>query len=312
MFQVKLKKCIQAFIGMFLLGLVFEYGTPIAEGRAGGGSSRGRSSGWGSRPSTPSKAPPSQAQPAGNPSGGPGMTPPANNPGGGFMRSMAGGIAGGFLGSMLFGSIGHAAGLGGAGGGGVGLVEILLLAGVAYFGFRWWKGRQLATNTSSAAPLRFNSSNFATARGQEPTFIGSQAMEALPPIGIDTEKASDLFFQVQGAWTRRNLSSVKSLLGRELAEMLETDLAELREKKLINRLENISIRTTDVLTSWSEGGEDFSTVRFTANLLDYKVDESTGKVTEGSDSQPVKFAEDWTYAKSPRGHEWRLESIEQV
>ncbi len=54
--------------------------------------------------------------------------------GGGFLRSLAGGLAGGFLGSLLFGSLGYGAGWGGlgSGSGGVGLLELLLFAGVAF------------------------------------------------------------------------------------------------------------------------------------------------------------------------------------
>jgi hypothetical protein len=58
------------------------------------------------------------------------------------MRSMAGGIMGGMLGSLLFGSVAGAGGGGGMGGGGIGLFEILLLAGGGYLIFRYMKKKR--------------------------------------------------------------------------------------------------------------------------------------------------------------------------
>jgi predicted lipid-binding transport protein (Tim44 family) len=68
---------------------------------------------------------------------------PAANPlpqqaGGGFMRNMAGGLAGGMLGSMLFSSFaGAGSGMAGATGSGIGLFEIILLAGGGYLVYRY-------------------------------------------------------------------------------------------------------------------------------------------------------------------------------
>lgn len=60
------------------------------------------------------------------------------------MRSMAGGLAGGMLGSMLFsGMAGAGGGMGGmAGGGGIGLFEIILLAGGGYLLYRYLKKKR--------------------------------------------------------------------------------------------------------------------------------------------------------------------------
>jgi predicted lipid-binding transport protein (Tim44 family) len=214
------------------------------------------------------------------------------------MRGLAGGIAGGFLGSMLFGTLGHAGGFGG--GGGVGILEILLIAGLAFFGFRWWKNRNQTT------PFNRNTSSYSAPTMEEPI------MNQPNFSSLDTEEASDMFFKIQGAWTRRDLSSVRDLLGGEMPSVLNRDLEDLKRNQQINRLENISVRRTDVTDSWNENGVDYSTVRFTANLLDYVVDEKTSQVVQGSDSSPVKFEEDWTFAKNPGTPNWQLVAIQQV
>ncbi len=80
----------------------------------------------------------------------------------------------------------------------------------------------------------------------------------------------------------------------------------------INKLENISIRNVEVVAVGSENGEDFATVLFTANLLDYTVDDKSGDQISGSMTEPVKFAEEWSWARPIGTQDWKLEGIEVV
>lgn len=300
MLKINSRSLLHGVFILFLLGATFEItGGTRAEARVGGGRSSGRASGFGSR-----RAAPPASQPY-NRNANP-MGQPAASPGGGFMRGLAGGIAGGFLGSMLFGSLGHAAG-GGGGGGGIGFLEILLMAGLAYFGFRWWKNRQQVA-TANSAP--FDYAAYDRNKDQSFSQVGGGSATASP--AIDTDEASDIFFKIQGAWTRRDLTSVRGLLGGEMPTLLNQDLDELKRNQRINRLENISVRGVDFTETWQESGVDYTTARFTANLLDYTVDEKTAQVLEGSDSVPVKFEEDWTFAKDRNSANWQLVGIQQV
>ena len=310
MFRIVTKWCLGILALVFFTGAMIEISSTTAEARFGGGRSSGRSSGFGSRrySSPPSQGnsqqynKPNSAQPAGAPA-------PAS--GGGFLRNMAGGMAGGLLGSMLFSSLGQAGGFGG-GSGGPGILPIILIAGLAYFGFRWWKSRsQSGSYGNSYTGGNSNQNHYATTHATPDTQPMNQ-YRALPPEGIDAETASDIFFRVQGAWTRRDLTSVKNVLDVDIQSVLQQDLAELKQKQHINRLENITVRGATLLNTWQEENTDYSSVRFTANLLDYTTDEKSGQVVAGSDSLPVKFEEDWTFAKGPGAVTWQLAGIQQV
>lgn len=303
----KIASLVRALLLIFAVGATLEMTLPQdAEARAG----RGRSSG---RVYRQQSTPPPSSSYNRNPYAAPQQQ--AMNPNrGGFMRGLAGGLAGGFLGSMLFSSLGHAAGNGSGGfGGGIGLIEILLLAGAGYLIYRWWKNRQAQQNLAYAGMNRNAYETTSPGYAGSAPAMGASQFRALAPDAISTDEASDIFFKVQGAWTRRDLTPVHSLLGAEIQDTFGRDIADLKNQKLINRLENISVRRTEVLTSWNEDGLDLSTVRFTANLLDYTVDEESSRVIEGSDSNPVKFEEDWTFAKtSGSSNSWQLVSIQQV
>lgn len=115
-----------------------------AHARAGGGRSSGtRGSRSYSSPATPS---PQQSQPRQQYA----PTPPPfqQQAGGGFMRSMAGGIMGGMLGGMLFSSFaGAGSATGSAAGSGIGLFEIVLLAGAGYLIYRYIRKKREADSS---------------------------------------------------------------------------------------------------------------------------------------------------------------------
>jgi predicted lipid-binding transport protein (Tim44 family) len=243
---------------------------------------------------------------------------------GGFASGLAGGLLGGAIGGMLFGSM-----FGGEGAG-MGLLPILLFAGLGFFLFRKFaKSRQKA----SGQPGGFSAPGQGGVCGQG--INGNVAANVPPPVpgspqaveeGLNEirqtdrafdaaqflEIASDAFFQVQAGWMRRDLDSYRNLLGVQLASEYEVQFAEMREKGIINKLESIAVRKADIVAAGNTGTEDFVTVGFTANLLDYTVDETTGDLVDGSMTQPVKFDEEWTWARPAGTNDWKLEGIKVV
>jgi predicted lipid-binding transport protein (Tim44 family) len=243
---------------------------------------------------------------------------------GGVWRSLAGGVVGGILGGMLFRSLGFAGGSGGSGGG-FGLFELLLLAGIAYLIYwivRRRRTSQEATATSyySQAPADSYGSTGAPAAILEPTG-GSEDLgrglghiRQMDPrfdeVGFK-EWTSDTFFRIQAAWMHRDLEKFRPLVAEEMQEVFRKQIEDLKTKRQINKLENIAVRSVELTEAWQERGLDFITVRFLANLLDYTADETTGKIVSGSDSEPVKFEEFWTWVRPVGPNPWRLSAINQ-
>ena len=250
------------------------------------------------------------------------------------MRGLGGGLMGGFLGSMLFGGMAHGMGGGGFGGSGIGLFEILIIGGLIYFLYKKFSGRNRSNRSSFSSPGGGDGSGGGyesisksqyrppdMASGDIPDMApGDVVAEELGTIrrhdpGFDPENfkefAQDVFFKVQAAWTRRDISVMKQYLGAQLLGEYEQHFAELRAKGQENRLENIAVRSVDIVDMGEMGGEPFVIIRFRANLLDYTVDEATGKVLEGSNSDPVKFQERWAFSKSPGSSQWKLEGIQE-
>jgi predicted lipid-binding transport protein (Tim44 family) len=309
----------------FLIGYVLEVESLA---RVGGGSSSGSR---GSRSfSTPSRPSPGPSQSYGTPTR---PTPPAQQPyqqpaGGGFFRGMLGGIAGGFLGSMLFRSLGWGS-FGNDMGGGIGLFEIVLLALVLFLLYRFIKRRREAAMTGAYYQgAEATGSTYQQSYGPDPTYGTTDAApspsdveQGLRYIGqmdpyFDEQKFRDLcmdyFFKIQGAWTGRDVTSVRNLLTAEMYRTIQGDVDKLRSEKKVNRLDNIAVRSVEITEAWQEKGQDYITALFYANLLDYVIDETSGQVVSGSKTDPVKFEEYWTFTRSIGSNPWQLSAINQA
>ncbi|EFK10764.1 Tim44-like domain protein [delta proteobacterium NaphS2] len=250
------------------------------------------------------------------------------------MRGLGGGLMGGFLGSMLFGGMAHGMGMGGFGGSGIGLFEILIIGGLIYFLYKKFSGKNKSKRSLFSSPDGGGGSGGGyesiSSSQYRPPDMASSGIPDMAPVnssvddldtvrhydpGFDPENfkefAQDVFFKVQAAWTRRDISVMKQHLGTQLLGEYEQHFADLRAKGQENRLENIAVRSVDIVDMGEMGGEPFVIVQFRANLLDYTVDEATGQVLEGSSSEPVKFEERWAFSRSPGSSQWKLEGIQE-
>ncbi len=270
--------------------------------RAGGGSSSGSR---GSRSYSSPSPPPSSSLASPSQPTSPGLQQPApTRPGwGGMMGGMLGGLLlGGLLGGLFFGH-----------GGGIGMLEILIIGGLAWFAPT--PGGGTATPSGGTATPAGGIATMEAPAGPSDLERGLVHIRQMDP-GFDprvfSETASDVFFKVQGAWTARSMAGVSSLLMPEMSGTLQRDCDRLKAEHKVNRLENIAVRVAEVTEAWQESGQDFVTVHFLASLLDYTTDESGAQVLEGSRTEPVKFEEYWTFTRPVGPAAFRLSAIQQA
>jgi len=300
----------------------------LAHARAGGGrssGSRGFTSGSGSRTYQGPTTRPTQ------PTQQPGMTqqtpmqPSSPGMGRSFLSGIGGGLLGGMIGSMLFGGRAGAAGWGGGGGFGFGdLIIILIILAIVFFvikRFRVQKAMEMSSTGSAYAPSSYNTYNEpAPDTYYEPSprdgviAQGLRHISEMDPTFNEAgfkETVEDNFFKIQSAWTKRDLSNVKSLLTPQILNTFQDDVNRYIANKQFNRLENIAVRQVDIVDAIQDQGEEYITVKFLASLLDYVVDEATGHTVSGSTSDPVKFLEYWTFTRKVGQRNWVLAGITQ-
>jgi predicted lipid-binding transport protein (Tim44 family) len=229
---------------------------------------------------------------------------------GGLMGGIGGFFLGGLLGSMLFGGMGS--GLFG----GIGLIEILIVGGLMYFTLSYMRRRQEPTPAVSRDSGSLSPSTATFEAPAAPTDLDRgvgyiRQMDGAFDTVRFADTASDFFFKVQAAWMARDMGAARDLLTPEMHATLQKQCDQLRAERRVNRLENIAVRSVEVTEAWQEGGRDFVTVCFLANLLDYTMDETGTQVMEGSRTEPVKFEEYWTFNRPVGSNLWKLSAIQQ-
>ena len=290
----------------------------IVEARAGGGRSGGfRGSRSYSAPARPTQ-PTSPSEPRREAAPPPQQPSPFAPQSGGFMRGLGTAVLGGFLGSMLFSGLANA-GFGGFGGSGFGMIEILLFAGLGYFMYRRFRSPALAggygsmpyQNTPDYSP-QYTPVREAPAINNDIDYRSLTMMDR----SFDPERflktAQDIFFKVQGAWNKQETTALRSLCGSELMQTWEQELNDLRTRGQQNKMENIALRESEITEAWTENGQDYITVRLHANLLDYTVDQKSGNVVNGNNSEPIEFEEYWTFARPVGPNPWKLTAVQQA
>ncbi len=238
-----------------------------------------------------------------------------------FWRGVGGGLLGGMIGGMIFGRPSYGYG-GGFGGSGIGLIELLLLGGLGYFLYkRFIKNSASGSGTTYSPPFGMGAAPPPPVPGSGYDTVVSEVDSISETFRIirqtepdfDPERfkeiAQDVFFRLQAAWMRRDLTPVLGLLGDQLKSEYLATMEDLKNRKLINKLENIAVRKIDIVDAGIEGNEVYITLQFVANLLDYTVHDTTGEIVSGSNTVPVKFEERWTFARSLNSTAWKLEGV---
>jgi predicted lipid-binding transport protein (Tim44 family) len=290
----------------------------IVEARAGGGSSGGsRGSRTYSAPARPTQ-PTSPSEPRREAAPPPQQPSPFAPQSGGLMRGIGTAILGGFLGSMLFSGLANA-GFGGLGGSGFGMIEILLFAGLGYFIYRKFRSPAVATgygttqyqNTRDYSP-QYTPVQEAPATNNDIDYRSLTMMDRSFDPDRFLKTAQDIFFKVQGAWNKQDTTALRSLCGSELMQTWDQELNSLRARGQQNKMENIALRESEITEAWTENGQDYITVRLHANLLDYTVDQKSGNVVSGNNTEPIEFEEYWTFTRPVGPNPWKLTAVQQA
>lgn len=270
--------------------------------RLGGGSSFGSKPGY-SAPKEAPKAPPSQAQKQAAPPQH--QTAPAKPSLLGGLGGMVGGLVmGGLIGSLLFG---------GGGFGGPGLMDVLLLGGVAFLAFKLLRrkrtpepafagagGGQIHMPSSREEPpvMARQSGGWGSLQGDAPPPAGP-ALPADVEEGAFLEGAKMLYARLQAAWDRRDLEDIRTFVSPEVhAEIARQAAADPGP----GRTEILHVQA-QVLEARTQGSETVISVLFDAMLREDRQQE-----------RPSQVREVWHFRRdeSAARPEWQLEGIQQL
>jgi predicted lipid-binding transport protein (Tim44 family) len=234
---------------------------------------------------------------------------------GGFGGGLMAGLLGAGLVGMLFGG-GLFSGLSGAGFAGfLGLLlQVALVAGVAYFAWTWWQRRQAGGLATASGPSMRDIGDRLGGQSRQAYGGGSGAAPAPSTDIAITEDDFNAFErnlgEVQAAYSAEDLGKLKTLVTPEMLGYLAEDLSDNASRGVVNTTSDIKLLQGDLAEAWSEDGREYATVAMRYSLVDVTRERASGKVVEGSDT-PQEATELWTFLRS-RGGAWILSAIQQA
>jgi predicted lipid-binding transport protein (Tim44 family) len=260
-------------------------------------------------------------------------TTPAAQPGGFFNRpGLLGGLAAGFLGAGLFGLLfGH--GLTGGLGGLASILGLVLQVGlvamVAYLAWTWWQRRSQSQSQPAFAggpslrdvgghgmgsgheAPRSNASGSNGLGGGYGAAAASAPASGGDEIGTtpaDFENFERLLGEIQIAYGQEDLGKLRALLTPEMVSYFAEELAANTSRGVVNRVSDVKLLQGDLAEAWREGERDYASVAMRYAINDQMVDRATGRVVDGG---PQEATEVWTFTRV-QGGAWLLSAIQQV
>jgi predicted lipid-binding transport protein (Tim44 family) len=233
-----------------------------------------------------------------------------------FISGLIGGLIGAGLIGLLFGSgffgtgfdMSMLLGL---------LLQLALIGGLAWLVMGLLRRRAPArpgyamAGTGSAMPREgLDMPGYGRSGGVPPSASGGGRDE----IGVkpaDLDAFERLLGTIQGAWSTRDLGTLRRHLTPEMADYFSEALDADARHGVINKVEQVKLEQGDVAEAWAEGSTRYATVAMRWSAFDYDLRQSDGAVVGGSNTERSEATEVWTFRSDARGP-WLLSAIQQV
>jgi predicted lipid-binding transport protein (Tim44 family) len=241
----------------------------------------------------------------------------------GFGTGLAAGLVGGGLLGMMMGhgwGGGWGAGMGAGGGMLATLLQLLLIGGLIFLAFRFFRRRQApamagpfgAAYETDPQPIQGPWGGFG---GGQNAATGGQAY-APPSDDIAVSSADRAAFErllneVQTAFGREDYGALRERTTPEVMSYLAEELSQNATHNRRNDVSNLRLLQSDVSEAWSEGDTDYATAAMRYESVDVMRDRQTGQIVEGDPNIPTTTTELWTFRRD-NGGPWKLSAIQET
>jgi predicted lipid-binding transport protein (Tim44 family) len=122
--------------------------------------------------------------------------------------------------------------------------------------------------------------------------------------------------EIQTAWGKQDLTTLRRLVTPEMLAYFSTALAEHASQEIQNHVEDVVLVRAEVREAWTEDSTQYATAALRWTARDYTVSLSKqpgdpGYLIEGNDKTPTETSEVWTFMRHQNG-KWLLSAIQQV
>jgi len=241
---------------------------------------------------------------------------------GGFLSGLGGGIVGGLLGGLLFhGLFGSMMGFGfgGLGGGISSLFQIILIGGLIWFAFRWFRNQQqpagprgLGTGFPMGGNQNYGGQGYGSGQpGYGGSAGGSGNRDEIGITNTDLETFEHILGDVQQAFSREDHQGLRRYTTPEMVSYLSEELADNATHGMRNDVTDLKFLQGELSEAWREGNRDYATVAMHWTAIDVMRDRQSGAVVKGDADKPADARELWTFVRE-NGGAWQLSAIQDA
>jgi len=198
------------------------------------------------------------------------------------------------------------------------ILQMLLIAGIVILAimlFRRLRGGSSQPALAQAAA----GTGPAQAPGQQNAYrAGAAGAGATAPeltiVGDDYNAFERLLKEVQLSYANADIDALGQRVTPEMLSHFARELDENKRRGVSNDMSEPKLLQGDLAEAWREAGGEYATVDMRYEIIDALVDQRTGRVIEGSTTEPQQVVERWTFWR-PVGagpDKWELSAIQQV
>ena len=132
---------------------------------------------------------------------------------------------------------------------------------------------------------------------------------ALQPT--DYQAFDRLLKEVNAAWSRQDLGTLRRLGTPEMAQYFAQDLSDLEARGWRNETRDVALEQGDLAEAWREDAREYATVAMRFSLVDVTRSLKDGAVVEGDPNRRTQATELWTFVR-PSGGQWMVSAIQQT
>lgn len=110
--------------------------------------------------------------------------------------------------------------------------------------------------------------------------------------------SANLYIRLQEAWSKKNLTPVRTRLAEELYARSERQINAYIANNQTNRIEKISVLNASIVGCTKDSKNDIITVELRTRIIDYVTDDRTGNVVRGNPKKELFMIYRWTFIRT--------------
>lgn len=112
------------------------------------------------------------------------------------------------------------------------------------------------------------------------------------------EKLANLYVRFQNDWQAKNISELRPYMSDAMFAQMDRQLDAHRQRFETNCIDRISVLGVELLGWKQENGFDIMIAKLNTRIVDYVVDDRTGKIIRGSNTKEKFMTYEWTMART--------------